>query len=173
MHAVELRYLPGKLKPACAGYDRCMNTTAWLVLAAVAVGAAVPMQSAINAQMASVLGHPLYGAITNTGVATLCLLGLIWAMRTPAPELRAALGAPWHLWLGGLIGAAFVFGALYVAPRIGGASFAAATIFGTVIASLAIDHFGLFGFATRPLSTLRLAGAGCLLLGLALIQAKS
>lgn len=59
-----------------------MDTTAWLVLTAVAVGAAVPMQSAINAQMASLLGHPLYGAVANTGVATLCLLLLILAMRT-------------------------------------------------------------------------------------------
>jgi len=32
-----------------------------LLLAAVAVGAAVPMQSAINAQMALAQGHPLYG----------------------------------------------------------------------------------------------------------------
>lgn len=147
-----------------------MNTTAWLVLAAVAVGAAVPMQSAINAQMASLLGHPLYGAVTNTGVATLCLLVLIGAMRTPPPELRDAASAPWYLWLGGLIGAGFVFGALYVAPRIGAAAFAAATIFGTAIASLAIDHFGLLGFAQRPLSMLRLAGAGCLLLGIVLLR---
>lgn len=148
-----------------------MNATAWLVLVAVAVGAAVPMQSAINAQMASTLGHPLYGAIANTGVATLCLLLLIGAMRTPAPQWRAALGAPWHLWLGGLIGAGFVFGALYVAPRIGAAAFAAATIFGSAVASLAIDHFGLLGFASRPLSALRLAGAACLLLGVVLLQA--
>ncbi|HOM15409.1 MAG TPA: DMT family transporter [Rubrivivax sp.] len=147
-----------------------MDTTAWLVLTAVAVGAAVPMQSAINAQMASLLGHPLYGAVANTGVATLCLLLLILAMRTPAPELRDAASAPWYLWLGGLIGAGFVFGALYVAPRIGAAAFAAATIFGSAIASLAIDHFGLLGFAQRPVSLLRLAGAGCLLLGIVLLR---
>lgn len=147
-----------------------MDTTAWLVIAAVAVGAAVPMQSAINAQMAGVLGHPLYGAIANTGVATLCLLVLIRALGVPTPELRAAAGAPWYLWLGGLIGAAFVFGALYVAPRVGAALFAAATILGTAMASLAIDHYGLFGFTQRPLSVLRAAGVGCLLLGIALIQ---
>lgn len=147
-----------------------MNTTAWLVLAAIAVGAAVPMQSAINAQMASLLGHPLYGAVTNTGVGTLCLLVLIGVMRAPAPEWKGAASAPWYLWLGGLIGAGFVFGALYVAPRIGAAAFAAATIFGTALASLAIDHFGLLGFAQRPLSMLRLAGVGCLLFGIVLLR---
>lgn len=147
------------------------SATLWLAIAAVAVGAAVPMQSAINAQMASAQGHPLYGAITNTGVATLCFAVLIALLRIPPPNLRAAGGVPWWLWSGGVIGAAFVFGALYVAPRIGAALFAAATIFGTAVASMLIDHYGLFGFQERPLSALRLAGAGCLLFGIALLQA--
>ena len=147
------------------------SVTLWLLLAAVAVGAAVPMQSAINAQMAATQGHPLYGAIPNTGVAPLCFVVLIAVLRIPPPNLRAAGGASWWLWSGGFIGAAFVFGALYVAPRIGAALFAAATIFGTAVASLIIDHYGLFGFHERPLSALRLAGAACLLLGIALLQA--
>jgi transporter family-2 protein len=142
-----------------------------LLLVAVGVGAAVPMQSAINAQMASAQGHPLYGALTNTAVASLCLLALVLAFRLPAPDLRSAGSGPWWLWLGGLIGAAFVFGALFVAPRIGAASFAAATIFGSAVAALAIDHFGWFGFEQRPLSALRFAGAACLLLGIVLLQA--
>ena len=147
-----------------------MSPAVWLVIAAVAVGAAVPVQSAINAQMASVQGHPLYGAIANTGVATLCLLVLILALRVPPPRLQAAAAGPVYLWAGGFIGAAFVFGALFVAPRIGASLFAAATIFGTAVASLAIDHYGLFGFHERPLSAVRLAGVGCLLLGVALLQ---
>lgn len=130
------------------------------------------MQSAINAQMAAAQGHPLYGAIANTGVATLCLLALIAALGLPPPNLRAVAAGPWYLWIGGVIGAAFVFGALFVAPRVGAALFAAATIFGTAIASLVIDHYGLFGFHARPLSALRLAGGGCLLLGIALLQAE-
>ena len=69
-----------------------------------------------------------------------------------------------------VIGAAFVLVALFVALRIGAALFAAATIFGTAIASLLIDHYGLLGFPERPLSVARLAGAGCLLLGIALLQ---
>lgn len=142
-----------------------------LLLLAVAVGAAVPMQSAINAQMAVNQGHPLYGAVTNTGVATLALWALILAFRLPAPNLKTALGGPWWLWTGGLIGAAFVFGALFVAPRIGAAAFAAATIFGTVAASLLIDHFGWFGFPLKPMTMLRVAGTGCVLAGVFLLQA--
>lgn len=147
-----------------------MSASLWLVLAAVAIGAAVPVQSAINAQMAAVQGHPLYGAIANTTVATLCLLVLIVCLRVPPPRMHAAAAAPAYLWVGGVVGAAFVFGALYVSPRVGAALFAAATIIGTAIASLLIDHFGLFGFPQRSLSVARLAGVGCLLLGIVLLQ---
>ena len=80
-----------------------MNSSVWLVVAAIAVGAAVPIQSAINAQMAAVQGHPLYGAIANTGVATLCLLVLIVTLRVPPPRLQAVVAAPLHLWVGGVI----------------------------------------------------------------------
>lgn len=142
-----------------------------LIAVAVAVGAAVPIQSAINAQMASLQGHPLYGAVANTLVASLCLLALIVALRIPPPRLPPVGSVPPHLWLGGVIGACFVFGALYIAPRIGGASFAAAVIFGTAIGSMAIDHFGLFGFDARPMTLYRLAGATLLLLGTVLINA--
>lgn len=142
-----------------------------LLLGAVAVGAAVPMQSAINAQMGAVQGHPLYGALTNTALATAIFAVLIVALRVPAPHLRAAAGGPAWLWAGGCIGAAFVFGGLFVAPRIGAAAFAAATIFGTVAASLLIDHYGLLGFVQRPMTLLRVLGVACVLGGMALIQA--
>lgn len=143
----------------------------WLIIA-VAVGAAVPMQSAINAQMASAQGHPLYGALTNTAVASVLLGVLVVALRLPPPDLKRALAAPWWLWTGGFVGAAFVFGALYVAPRIGAAGFTAATIFGSAVAALAIDHFGWLGFTPRPVDAFRLAGAACLLLGVALLQGR-
>ena len=141
-----------------------------LLLAAVAVGAAVPMQSAINAQMALAQGHPLYGALANTLTASALLASLAVVLRLPLPDLRSAAAGPWWLWTGGVIGAAFVFGALFVAPRIGAAGFAAATIFGSAVASLLIDQVGAFGFATRPLDMQRVAGAAFLLVGVILLQ---
>lgn len=145
--------------------------TSILLLLAVFVGAAVPLQSAVNAGMAQAQGHPLYGALTNTTVATVTLALLIVALRVPPPNLKGAAAGPWWLWVGGLVGAAFVFGGLFVAPRVGAAAFAAATIFGTIAASLAIDQYGLLGFAQRPVSLSRLAGAGCVLAGLLLLRA--
>lgn len=141
-----------------------------LLLVAVAVGAAVPIQTAINARMGVELGHPLYGALVNTSVASLVLLVLVLAFRLAVPRIDGAAGGPWWLWLGGFIGAAFVFGALFVAPRIGAAAFGAATVLGTVIASLAIDHWGLIGFPVRAVTWLRLLGAALVFGGLLLLR---
>lgn len=137
-----------------------MNMTILLLLGAVLVGAAVPLQSAVNASMAQSQGHPLYGALTNTTVATLIFALLIVVFRLPAPNLKVATGGPWWLWTGGL----------FVAPRVGAAAFAAATIFGTVAASLVIDHVGLLGFPVKPVSLARMAGVGCVLAGVLLLQ---
>lgn len=145
--------------------------TTFLLLIAVIVGATVPLQSAVNASMAASQGHPLYGALTNTTVATLTFALLIFVFRLPAPNIRVAASGPWWLWTGGFVGAAFVFGGLFVAPRVGAAAFAAATVFGTVAASLVIDHVGLLGFPVRPISLARLAGVGCVLIGMLLLQA--
>ena len=141
-----------------------------LLFVAVAVGAAVPLQTAINARMGEQLGHPLYGALVNTAVGSLVLLTLVLAFRISSPRIAVATEGPWWLWLGGFIGAAFVFGALFVAPRIGAAAFGAATVLGTVIASLAIDHWGLIGFPVRPITWLRLLGAAFVFGGLLLLR---
>ena len=144
---------------------------AWLLIAvAVAVGAAVPIQTAINARTGAVLGHPLYGALANTLIGSAVLLTLVLAFRLAPPRIGHAVAGPWWLWSGGFIGAAFVFGALYVAPRIGAAAFGAATVLGTVVASLAIDHYGLWEFPLRPLSVTRVLGAAMVLGGLLLLR---
>lgn len=139
---------------------------------AFAVGAAVPLQSAVNARMGVSLGHALYGALTNTAVATLIFVLLILAFRLSPPNLKVAAAGPWWLWTGGLVGGAFVFGALFVAPRIGATNFAAATVFGSMAAALLIDHFGLVGFPVRSLSMFRVGGAACVIAGVLLIQAS-
>jgi transporter family-2 protein len=140
------------------------------VLIAVAVGAAVPMQSAISARTATAQGHPLDGAITNTAITTQTLLVPILTLRLPTPDLRSANHGPWWLWTGGLVGAAFESGVLFIEPRIDASSFVAATIFRSAVAALPIDHFGRFGFAQWPVSMTRLASVGCILLGTARLQ---
>jgi transporter family-2 protein len=139
-------------------------------LAALIIGCGAPLQAGINASLARSLGHPLLAAASNTVVASLAVLLVMALLRVAPPSLKTVLGAPWWAWCGGLIGGFAVFGALYFAPRMGAAAYVSVTIMGIMASSLLIDHFGIAGFQVHTLTLPKLAGAGLVVAGMALIQ---
>ena len=144
--------------------------TVIFVVVAVCLGGLVPFQAGINANAGAHLGHALWGAVTNTTVATLALLTAVLLSGAPAPIWRAALAAPPWIWAGGLIGASLVFSALTLAPRLGAASYVSASIVGTVLASMVVDHFGLVGYRVSEITAWRLFGAGLVIAGMLVLQ---
>ena len=128
-------------------------STLFLLLLSIVVGAVVPVQSGSNAMLARHVGHPLYAAATNTALATLVLLVAMLFYKMPMPTFRAAVvSAPWWSWMGGIYGATLVFSALTQAPRVGATAFVSATLFGTIVMSLVVDHFGLLAFKSQPIT---------------------
>ena len=55
-------------------------------------------------------------------------------------------------------------------PKLGASGFIALAMAGQIVASLMLDHFGLFGLVERQLTAPRLIGALMLIGGVALIQ---
>jgi transporter family-2 protein len=62
-------------------------------------------------------------------------------------------------------GAFYVFDSVILTPRIGAAPTVAPILTGQVLASIAIDHFGLFGVAAQEATPLRLLGAALIVAG--------
>ena len=60
--------------------------------------------------------------------------------------------------------------ALMLLPKLGASGFVALALAGQMLASLMLDHFGLFGLVERQLTTPRVLGALLLIAGVALIQ---
>jgi len=143
-----------------------------LILIAICVGSLPPLQAGINATLSGYHGHPLWGAITNTAVATLTLLVVILVARAPASNLQSLGDAPPWTWLGGVLGATMVLSAILIAPRLGAAAYVSATLVGTVTASIVIDHFGLVGFEIHPASWIRIVGGGLVISGMLLVQSS-
>lgn len=141
-----------------------------LIVIAVLVGAMVPAQAGINATLARVLGNPLLAALTNMSLATLLAIASVIALRVPLPTLEQLGAAPWWSWSGGLFGALLVLSAILLAPRLGATAFMSATIVGTMVASLLIDHFGLIGFREHPINTWRFLGGALVVVGMLLVQ---
>ncbi len=146
--------------------------TLFSILIALMVGAGYPLQAGINASIAKFHGHPLLAALTNTTVASLVLLVAVIVLRVPLPHVSGLVSAPWWAWTGGCLGAFFVLSSLVLAPKLGAAAFVSTTIVGTMVASLAIDHYGIIAYRAQPITLLRLMGGVFVVTGMIMIQWK-
>ena len=143
----------------------------WVALA-LAAGAALPVQGAVNAELRAELDAVLAAATVSFAVAAAAMGALLaFALATGSARLRPAglRCLPWWGWLGGLIGAAYVTAVFSLIPEIGTAPTIALTVGGQQLASIAVDRFGLLRLPRRPVSATRLAAVAALLLGVALI----
>ena len=143
-----------------------------LVLVALLIGVVLPVQSGVNAQLRIGIGHPLLAAFISFAVGTMALLGLNLALRVPLPAGEAVSRLPWWHWIGGLLGAAYIYLAILLAPRLGAATLVAAIVSGQMVASLLLDHFGWVGYPQQPLTPLRAVGALLVIGGVLLIQRR-
>ena len=77
---------------------------------------------------------------------------------------------PWWAWTGGLYGALLVTMIIVGLPRIGALGVIVCTIFGQVLCSIVIDHFGWFGVPRIPVTIWRMGGTILVLVGVLLTR---
>lgn len=133
-------------------------TNAWHLLLAIAIGALLPMEALMNARLGQATRGPLFAALVTclVGAATLAVL---MAVVRPAASASGNAGTlPLWLWFGGLLGATYLASATMLVPRLGAAALICLVVFGQLLASLLLDHFGVLN-ASRPADAMRLAGA--------------
>lgn len=143
-----------------------------LLLMALLVGAVLPLQTGINAQLRLGLGHPILAALASISAGTLFLLIYALTLRLPLPTWPTLLHLPWWSWLGGFLGAFYLATSLTLAPKLGAASLIAALVAGQMLASMILDHYGLVGYEVRPVNLWRLSGIGLVITGVILIQRR-
>ena len=142
--------------------------TGLYVLAFVS-GLLLTVQVGMNAALRTPFGNPGTAALANFVVGTVGLVGYLLITRAEWPGRAALTGAPAWAWFGGLLGAFYVASSVIVGPRLGAAALLALTVFGQIVASLVVDHYGWLGFPQHPFNLTRLAGALLLLAGVILI----
>ena len=141
-----------------------------LVPVALAAGTAVSMQLGVNSQLRGVAGGPVAAAAISFIVGTVALVFLTLALNGGLPSFGDVANAPWWVWTGGLLGAFYVFASVILTPRLGAATTVALILTGQVLASIAIDHFGLFRLASQEATPLRLLGALLIVAGVFFVQ---
>ncbi len=140
------------------------------LLLAILAGLLLPMQAGINSQLRLSIGHPVLAATVSFLIGSLALGGLSILSRIGLPTAGAARAIPWWHWVGGLLGAFYVYSVIIVTPRLGAATMVATIVAGQMIASLVVDHYGVIGYPQHAITLWRIAGAALVIAGVVLIQ---
>jgi bacterial/archaeal transporter family-2 protein len=141
---------------------------AFLVLA-IAAGGALPIQVGVNARLADFVGGPIRASVISFAVGTIVLVLVALAATRGLASTSRPDDVPWWGWLGGIGGAAYVASAVAAAPRLGALNLFAAVIFGQIVCSVLLDHYGVL-YAEHRLSPGRVVGVILLGAGVALVR---
>ena len=136
-----------------------------LLLSSAALGLAIASQPHINAELGRRLASPLGAACFSLAFSLALLLAAAALWHRGDVNLTDAARAPFWVWLGGISGALYVGGALFIAPKIGTVSLFTWLVAGQMLGALAIDHFGLFGAKPLDITPSRLLGVAMVLVG--------
>jgi transporter family-2 protein len=139
------------------------------LLLAVAAGGALPFQAGINARLATFIGGPIRASAISFAIGTVVLV-LLALVATRGVVSTGRLGSvPWWGWLGGAVGAGYVASTVAAAPRLGALNLFAAVIFGQLLCSVVLDHYGVL-YREHGLNAGRLVGVALLAAGVALVR---
>lgn len=131
----------------------------WLnILVILLAGAVLPIQAAINAQLARTGSNALWAAGMSFFVGTLAILVVYSSFRLPWPGFAQLKAEPLWIWTGGLLGAFVVTSVTFFAPKLGATTLVASIIAGQLVASLLLDHFGALGYNLHEITIWRLFG---------------
>jgi transporter family-2 protein len=132
-------------------------------------GVGIPLVGVFNSGLARALGSPFAASAVVFAVAFTAAIA-VTRLAGPLPPLNALGTAPALSFTPGLIMGFYALSATIVIPRFGVGNFVLFVLVAQVATSAAVDQFGLFGVARRPVDMLRAAGLGLTLIGLAVTQ---
>ncbi len=146
-----------------------MNPNLFAMIAVVLAGGATALQAPTNAKLMGAVGSPVNAAFVSFAIGT-AALGIIAMILQAKPDVAAARGLPWYIWIGGLYGAIFVVAAAWGVPRLGVALTITLMVAGQLLVGLVLDHFGAFGAPRAPISLGRMAGVALVIGGVLMVR---
>ena len=146
-----------------------MHSRLLFIAMALALGAVLPMQAAINSRLAKTAGSPVMAAFVSFAVGTIALL--LFLIITGQFKLGfISIQSPWWIWTGGLLGTFFVAGIIVLLPKLGVVLSFSLVLAGQMFAAILFDQFGWMGLAIKEISTGKIIGSILLIIGVILIR---
>lgn len=145
--------------------------TQWIIPFIILGGALQACGAAMNGQLKQHLVNPYLASTVSFALITFFFAALFLILPNPLPTTKDIAGLPWWAVIGGLVGAVQVYAGLTQVNKVGAGLFMGFTVTASLVASLAIDHFGLFRMQQHPINLARCVG-GLLLIGGVTLIAK-
>jgi transporter family-2 protein len=145
-------------------------TKSFYIFITVVTGMLIPIQAGLNAALKKGSGDPFFAGSWNAFVATLILLVAFVIAKMSLQSKLILSTVPWWAFLGGVCGAIYILVSLVSAPKLGGVLLVTCLVAGQIISSIVIDHFGLVGYAVRPITLMKFTGVLLIIFGVYLIQ---
>ena len=107
-------------------------------------------------------------ALLSFTVGTIVLALMVFFQSAEKPSVAELANIPWLLWIGGCLGVYAISMSIYTAPKLGFLTFSGLVIFGQLVISMLLDHFGLLGTDKTPINWQRLLGSIIIFVGVLL-----
>jgi transporter family-2 protein len=125
--------------------------------------------AAMNAQLNASLTNRWLASTVSFGLITAFFICVFAVFPSPLPTSTGLASMPWWAPLGGLVGAVQVYAGLTLVNKVGAGPFVGITVTAALVASLVIDHLGLFHMPVHAMNVWRVLGAALMVGGVALI----
>ena len=139
------------------------------ILAALFGGSMIAFQSPINARLGSEMGGSLIATFCSFAVGTI-VLGVLLFATGHVPRLTDIGHTHAWMWVGGLLGAIFVFISISVVPVLGAALMISLFVAGQLIGALIIDKTGFLLPMSIDVGWERILALGFILIGVVLFS---
>lgn len=151
--------------------EKNLNLWMWR-LVGIGSGMLMSTQVAINGQLGIVLHSSIQAAFVSffIGALTLIVVAALKERTFTGVKNPIKEKAPWWIWLGGFLGAAYVLINIYLVGQVGTGQTVVLVLFGQIAGSLLIQRLGLMGSYKGKIDMIQIVGLVLILAGVVLIR---
>lgn len=142
----------------------------WQILALLS-GFCLAIQPAVNGHLGIGISSGIQAALISFLIGTILLIAInVILKQMTSVKMAFQKKAPWWFYMGGFLGALYVFFALVITPEIGTGAFVIFVLIGQMVVSLLIDNYGLLRSRIRKVSYIQIIGLVVMLLGAGIVK---
>ena len=145
-----------------------MSST-WIYPFIIVAGVLQAAGAVMNAQLRCHLINPWLASFVSFVLIAFFFASMFAILPRPLPTVQNLNELPWWAPLGGLAGAVAVYAGLTLIDKIGAGTVNGLIITANILASIAIDHFGLLNTPVHTASIWRIIGGALMVGGITLI----